>query len=85
MKIVRFNFNFNHMNIRLLYLRDSNSGLARQYETSSGERFWIPRSVITKCLRFGNGVHDLTIEDWWWAKHENGEDEETDEAEESGE
>jgi len=38
---------------------------ARCYESKKIGRFWIPRSVVTKTLKFTQtGLHEIDIPDW---------------------
>jgi len=62
------------MNIKLDFVRET--PLARLYSDRTGEEFWIPRSVITHTTKYPQhdplkfAVHEITVEDWWWEKHE---------------
>jgi hypothetical protein len=66
------------MELRLKFVRQARSGLARLYENDAGSRLWIPRSVCRRTMKWpaprataadGGGVaaatHEVEIEDWW--------------------
>lgn len=61
------------MTLTLYFVRETVR--ARQYMDSHGEEFWVPKSVITYTLKYPTPdplempLHQITIEDWWWAKH----------------
>ena len=59
------------MTIRLNFLRETYK--ARLYEDKNHEEFWIPKSVVRSTLKWPNNVHELSIEEWWWDKHEFGD------------
>jgi hypothetical protein len=62
------------MNIKLEFIKESGSAEARLYRFKDGRELWIPRSVVTKCLKWPQTdltippVHELSIEDWWAEK-----------------
>jgi hypothetical protein len=50
------------MTLRLEFITET--GAARRYRTAAGREFWIPRSCVTRTLKFSNGVHEIDLEDW---------------------
>jgi len=38
---------------------------ARCYESKKIGRFWIPRSIVKKTLKFADGVHEVEVPDWF--------------------
>lgn len=68
------------MTLRLDFVKETEK--ARLYSDAAGEEFWVPKSVITHTTKYPQAdalrfaVHEVTIEDWWWDKHEGLTDDE---------
>ena len=70
--------------LRLKFIKEAKTSLARLYENDAGSRLWIPRSVCPSTFKYppapdwGQPVfHDVEIENWWieqnpWVTEEQG-------------
>jgi hypothetical protein len=54
------------MTLQLRYVTETEH--ARLYERADGKQVWIPRSVCRNVLKWPNGVHAVTVEEWWAQK-----------------
>jgi hypothetical protein len=52
------------MKLTLKFIRESESGAARLYESKDGKQHWIGRSLIERCLKWPSGLHEIEIPEW---------------------
>lgn len=67
------------MTERLIFIRET--ALARLYQFADKTLLWVPKSVCKSVTKFKvneleamvdkpvQEVHEVTIEDWWWEKN----------------